>query len=297
MSIYCKIIVNSHVKTAKSMTKGACMHSSELLERIRQQDKEALRELVIRYGKPLYQRLYQESGNHETAYEAVKAAFLDLYVTLQKVPCTDALESLLFSAALQHQSSALREEAKQLLETRLPMELSEKPAMIESRTAQPNTVRVQVKQHGPVSQTAEKAECNQPKQVSRTDMRALHACAAGELLRMMEEPVAQKSAEEPLFGGPSPAQTALKKTGASEDPFNRPSKNKRRDGQRSNGRQHRKKKPSRRRGGSNAVTIILLSAFILLLLWIIAGLLIDMGFLPELDLGHAWFNENIAAWF
>ena len=211
MSIYCKIIVNSHVKTAKSMTKGACMHSSELLERIRQQDKEAFRELVIRYGKPLYQRLYQESGNHETAYEAVKAAFLDLYVTLQKVPCTDALESLLFSAALQHQSSALREEAKQLLETRLPMELSEKPAMIESRTAQPNIVRVQAQQHSHVSQTAEKAECNQPKQVSRTDMRALHACAAGELLRMMEEPVAQRSAEEPLFGGPSPAQTASKK--------------------------------------------------------------------------------------
>ena len=44
-------------------------------------------------------------------------------------------------------------------------------------------------------------------------------------------------------------------------------------------------------------------AFVLLLLlnlsclWIIVGLLMDMGFLPAIDLGYCWFHENVAPWF
>ena len=42
---------------------------------------------------------------------------------------------------------------------------------------------------------------------------------------------------------------------------------------------------------------IALSAGILAALWVIAGLLMDMGFLPYIDMGYSWFNMNIAPWF
>lgn len=31
--------------------------------------------------------------------------------------------------------------------------------------------------------------------------------------------------------------------------------------------------------------------------WTILGLLMDMGYVPELDLGYSWFNVHIAPWF
>ena len=40
-----------------------------------------------------------------------------------------------------------------------------------------------------------------------------------------------------------------------------------------------------------------LSVAILAALWVIAGLLMDMGLLPELDLGYEWFSANVALWF
>ena len=44
-------------------------------------------------------------------------------------------------------------------------------------------------------------------------------------------------------------------------------------------------------------TAIALSAGILAALWVITGLLMDMGFLPDIDMGYSWFNMNIAPWF
>lgn len=40
-----------------------------------------------------------------------------------------------------------------------------------------------------------------------------------------------------------------------------------------------------------------LSVAILAALWVIAGLLMDMGLLPELDLDYEWFSANVAPWF
>lgn len=43
--------------------------------------------------------------------------------------------------------------------------------------------------------------------------------------------------------------------------------------------------------------IILLLLFILVLLWAIGGILMDIGWIPEYDLGYSWFNENVFALF
>ena len=56
-------------------------------------------------------------------------------------------------------------------------------------------------------------------------------------------------------------------------------------------------KERRVRGLHNALAIAGLSIAILAALWMIAGLLMDLGFLPRLDLGYSWFSANVLPWF
>ena len=45
------------------------------------------------------------------------------------------------------------------------------------------------------------------------------------------------------------------------------------------------------------LNVLLLLAGIVIALWAMAGLLMNLNILPELDLGYSWFNANIANWF
>ena len=56
-----------------------------------------------------------------------------------------------------------------------------------------------------------------------------------------------------------------------------------------------RKKKSGRFGFVLGVTVLMIG--ILIAGWVIVGLLMDMGLLPELDLGYSWFNANFAPWF
>ena len=47
------------------------MYPVEIINKIKMQDAEAFRELVNMYGKRMYLRLYEKSGNREIALEAV----------------------------------------------------------------------------------------------------------------------------------------------------------------------------------------------------------------------------------
>jgi len=38
---------------------------------------------------------------------------------------------------------------------------------------------------------------------------------------------------------------------------------------------------------------VLLALFLLILLWVLGGILMDLGILPFIDLGYSWFNETI----
>ena len=42
---------------------------------------------------------------------------------------------------------------------------------------------------------------------------------------------------------------------------------------------------------------LLLTAGIAAAIWVIVGILMDIGVVPEYDLGYSWFNANIAQWF
>lgn len=51
---------------------------------------------------------------------------------------------------------------------------------------------------------------------------------------------------------------------------------------------------SRRGRGFGRFLLIL---FLLILLWVVAGILMDFGFVPHFDLGYTWFNVNIFPFF
>ena len=44
-----------------------------------------------------------------------------------------------------------------------------------------------------------------------------------------------------------------------------------------------------------AISILIFCIFVAL--WIIVGLLMDLGIMPEVDLGYSWFSANIFPWF
>ena len=71
------------------------MESRELLCRIKAGDDEAFRTMVLTYGKPVYLRLLERSGNKEVAKEALREAFIDLYITVKMANSKDPVEALL----------------------------------------------------------------------------------------------------------------------------------------------------------------------------------------------------------
>lgn len=52
----------------------------------------------------------------------------------------------------------------------------------------------------------------------------------------------------------------------------------------------RASKPPKQGRGLGSVLLVL---FLLILLWVLGGILMDLGILPFIDLGYSWFNETI----
>ncbi len=75
------------------------MESRELLCRIKAGDDEAFRTMVLTYGKPVYLRLLERSGNKEVAKEALREALIDLYITVKMANSKDPVEALRYSRA------------------------------------------------------------------------------------------------------------------------------------------------------------------------------------------------------
>ena len=162
------------------------MESRELLCRIKAGDDEAFRTMVLTYGKPVYLRLLERSGNKEVAKEALREALIDLYITIKMANSKDLVEALLYSRAEEIQADMLRRSCERLFYTA--------------------------------------TNANAPE---------------------------------------------LPRTQAEKRPWS----------------------------AGRLAAAIALFAGILAALWVIAGLLMDMGFLPYIDMGYSWFNMNIAPWF
>lgn len=180
------------------------MRSGELLCRIKAGDDEAFRTMVLTYGKPVYMRLLERSGNKEVAKAALREALIDLYITVKMANSRDPVEAVLYKRAEEIQADMLRRSCERLFYA------AAKEAAPKPLAAQPEIRR--------------------------------------------EEPL---QTDIPVQATPAKRHWGAGKTAAA----------------------------------------IALSAGILAALWVIAGLLMDMGFLPYIDMGYGWFNMNIAPWF
>ncbi len=90
------------------------MDTQEILSKIKQQDKQAFRRLIIEYGKGLYLKLYSESGDPDAARQATKAAFTELYMALNSQQSPDIIESLLYSIGERRQREILQAQTMKL---------------------------------------------------------------------------------------------------------------------------------------------------------------------------------------
>ena len=66
-------------------------------------------------------------------------------------------------------------------------------------------------------------------------------------------------------------------------------------------KKEKKEKKARKHSGFVSflyvIGILLLIAGIAAAVWVMAGLLMDLNILPDMDWGYSWFNANIADWF
>ena len=208
------------------------MYLVEIINKIKKQDAEALRELVNLYGKRMYLRLYEKSGNREIALEAVKEAFIELYVAIRSSQSSDVMESILYSTAEKKQQILMRREPEQIMDACINDLLTDRADLREK------VVQVQVCE--PVEMKTDAPEKKQESVVNPISMEAPSDDA--DLIELSV----------------SKAQS---------------------------------------HGVGRGLAIAVLSVCAAAMLWVIAGLLMDMGFSPEADLGYAWFNANVTPWF
>lgn len=208
------------------------MYPVEIINKIKMQDAEAFRELANMYGKRMYLRLYEKSGNREIALEAVKEAFIELYVAIRSSQSSDVLESILYSTAEKKQEILMRREPKQIMDACINDLLTDKADLREKV--------VQVKVCEPVEIKTDVPEKKQ-------------------------ENVASPISQEAPSDDADLIELSVSK--------------------------------AQSHGVGRGLAIAVLSVCAAAMLWVIAGLLMDMGFIPEADLGYAWFNANVTPWF
>ena len=124
------------------------MESRELLCRIKAGDDEAFRTMVLTYGKPVYLRLLERSGNKEVAKEALREAFIDLYITVKMANSKDPVEALLYSRAEEIQADMLRRSCERLFYTATNANAPELPRTqpeIKRADVQPSDIPIQAK--------------------------------------------------------------------------------------------------------------------------------------------------------
>ena len=208
------------------------MYPVEIINKSKMQDAEAFRELVNMYGKRMYLRLYEKSGNREIALEAVKEAFIELYVAIRSSQSSDVLESILYSTAEKKQEILMRREPKQIMDACINGLRTDKADLREKV--------VQVKVCEPVEIKTDVPEKKQ-------------------------ENVASPISQEAPSDDADLIELSVSK--------------------------------AQSHGVGRGLAIAVLSVCAAAMLWVIAGLLMDMGFIPEADLGYAWFNANVTPWF
>ena len=232
------------------------MNAIDLAEQT-QQNNEMFRVLMAQYAKPLYQKLYQKYNDHDITSRAVKAAFHELYIILQKPTGKAAIEELLLRLAMEKQQAILCQKAE--------------GSMWGNHA---------VRQICPPIQ-AEKiiiAEQNKKTEQTRDEEKNIHLSLSQECINPTEHP-SLRTACSSLDDISGVVPTGIKLYNSWENTASVAEKN----------------EIVVPRG--TKFKLVLLTVVALALLWTIAGLLMDIRIIPEMDFGYEWFNMNVAAWF
>lgn len=218
------------------------MNATDLLTRLKCNDDEAFRQLLLAYGKGIYHRLYARSGNREAAKQALKTAFTEFYAALSRVDSSDPLEAMLYTRAEKAQDELLCHSHERVFNEVLNSAPLPEPG---ARPAAPPPAP-----HPTLPPLPKKESVGPP-----------------------------PSGPEPFFQAKADAPDPWALPGASAPlPEAEPH-------------------PRRRCSPGTVAAIVFLSLGVAAALWVIAGLLMSFGLLPELDLGYAWFNANVIPWF
>ncbi len=257
------------------------MELSELVQRIRRGDREALRGLIAQYGAGVYRKAYQKTQDKDLAREATRRTFAQLVTTLQEQTDMDGWELWLNALAKRNieACSNLRSDMA-YMEGELNRELfAEQAPRARLVAGDPDPAPAQAQesiaafwQEGPFS-AQEQAVARRAAQEQAVARRAAQ-----------EQAVARRAAQEQAAKRPSTAEPPPRTTARRKPPRQRNSADRLFDD-----------KPSA--GRSGAAAVVLLVTLCIILAWMAAGISMSLGLIPKIDLGYNWFNTHIARFF
>ncbi len=230
------------------------MITNDLQKRIHNGDREAFRTIYSEYGRGVYLNALKTLGNETDAHNVVKQTFLNLHHELLR-----AGENIDIAACIQELANN-----ELLLMEILSSKSGEQAAsvVVAKRQTAPQKEASFETRTAPV-----KPEEDEP--VREAVRRPRH-----ERVSFDDEDDTGLDSTEPL-----PAFDRARTYMQADDEMNLRMRE-----------QERASKQSRRGRGFGRFLLIL---FLLILLWVAAGILMDFGFIPQLNLGYAWFNMHI----
>lgn len=297
------------------------MELSEMVQRIRRGDREALRELISEYGAGVYRKAYQKTQDKDLAREATRRTFAQLVTTLQEQTDMDGWELWLNALAKRNIEtySNIRTDMA-FMEGELNRELFDEAPSAPLITAGVAPKQPQQPSLGAFWQEGPFAQQDSSEEAAAARQRAQALAAQQEAERqrqaMEQQQAARRAAEEQAEARRQAAQKkqAEARRRAAMEQNKTPQNNRKHtqqartpqagsvEAQRMAARKQRsdqlfdEKKPPVRNGG-NALTVVLLVLVCILLVWVALGICMSLEIIPRINLGYTWFNTHIVPFF
>ena len=243
------------------------MQLSELVRRIRSGEKEAVKELVATYGSAVYQRAFERTGDKDLAREAARQTFGQFVAIVQQQQDDDGW-NLWFGDLIERNISTYAQISTDIrtIESELDHEIvstasfsatSAAPAAAPIKQAAEPDSLIWRPEAEPAQQLKPESFVwrEQPEQLSPQKPEKTRRKERGKDRGKKQEPRAHKeSIRDEIF----------------DEPYSKKS-----------------------RSGGHALSIVLLILVSLLLLWVVAGVVMTLRWIPFYDLGFTWFNQNV----
>lgn len=300
------------------------MELSEMVQRIRRGDREALRELISEYGAGVYRKAYQKTQDKDLAREATRRTFAQLVTTLQEQTDMDGWELWLNALAKRNIEtySNIRTDMA-FMEGELNRELFDNAPdtpQIAAGAAKQEPQQPSLGtfwQEGPFARqdsTGETAAARQAAQSHAAQQQAQEEAARQRLI-MEQQQAARRVAEEQAEARRLAAQKKqLEDRRRAAMQQNKAPQSNRKPAERAHsqkpGSEEARRMAARKQRsdklfdetpsvhtGRNAFTVVLLVLVCGLLAWVALGISMSLEIIPKMDLGYNWFNTHIVPFF